>query len=756
MNINLQSSKAQDRTLNVWFQKLQNGEIKLPRFQRHQAWDKRRITSLLETITYNLPLGITLLLEVDEEKFISRYLETAPQTGVKVNEHLLDGQQRLTSLWRSMHNNYENETFFIYIPEFDHEDDGINNENMMTYCQGRWFNKNKKYPLWADSPSACFKKGLIPMNLLKPTDIRSEIDNWINDAVANLEPKDNQDSEFINKYKKFNEAKTKLDKTITQLREIINHYNLPFLALPSNTPKDIALRVFINMNTNTKPLSLYDVIVAEIESVKGVSLHDLQNSLNEKHPKIAGYFKLEQLILATSALLQDKVPNNSGMLEMSKELMVENWNYLEDGLNKMTDFLANEGVYSRQILPTNAVLAVVAALYKYIPESLDDRGKAEILLKKYIWSAFFTDRYENSAASRAFKDFVNLKNIILKSSKEDGSFYREDDVPALNRDLHAISDIDFLSKTGWPKGENIRARAIMCVASKLGSYDFSDGHKLTQDNLENRDYHHIFPKAILNELDINPNLALNCAIITSSTNKSLGAKAPLNYIKERYNIFDEETINVRLQSHLIPTRRLTEIEEYKDSDGNYLTKQFEMFIKERAALIKEAAEQLCMGKQITTASIFSKNTEISLERRELDEEVSKIELATRKLIVDRLPGIHHNGITYINNKIVESATNKYESFLRKNPGELKEDPVSLRMILNYLTLSEYKDIIIGKSNWSFFQDVFETHGNVLNRYTQLGTMRDKLRHDNVLTKVERLDGEASIDWFNKCLIEYIN
>ena len=135
MNVNLQSSKAQDRTLNVWFQKLQNGEIKLPRFQRYQAWDKRRITSLLETITYNLPLGITLLLEVDEEKFISRYLETAPQTGVKVNEHLLDGQQRLTSLWRSMHNNYENETFFIYIPEFDNEDDGINNEHMMTYCQ---------------------------------------------------------------------------------------------------------------------------------------------------------------------------------------------------------------------------------------------------------------------------------------------------------------------------------------------------------------------------------------------------------------------------------------------------------------------------------------------------------------------------------------------------------------------------------------------------------------------------------------------
>lgn len=40
MNIHQQSSKAQDRTLSVWFQKVQNGEIKLPRFQRHQAWDK--------------------------------------------------------------------------------------------------------------------------------------------------------------------------------------------------------------------------------------------------------------------------------------------------------------------------------------------------------------------------------------------------------------------------------------------------------------------------------------------------------------------------------------------------------------------------------------------------------------------------------------------------------------------------------------------------------------------------------------------
>jgi len=49
------------------------------------------------------------------------------------------------------------------------------------------------------------------------------------------------------------------------------------------------LQVFINMNTNSKPLSLYDIIVAEVESVVGTSLHDLQATLNEHCPNAGHY-----------------------------------------------------------------------------------------------------------------------------------------------------------------------------------------------------------------------------------------------------------------------------------------------------------------------------------------------------------------------------------------------------------------------------------------------------------------------------------
>ncbi len=58
------SSKAENRELKAWYNLVKEGNIKLPRFQRGAAWDKNRITSFLNTIVTNLPVGITLVLHV--------------------------------------------------------------------------------------------------------------------------------------------------------------------------------------------------------------------------------------------------------------------------------------------------------------------------------------------------------------------------------------------------------------------------------------------------------------------------------------------------------------------------------------------------------------------------------------------------------------------------------------------------------------------------------------------------------------------
>ena len=72
---------------------------------------------------------------------------------------------------------------------------------------------------------------------------------------------------------------------------------------------------------------------------------------------------LSDLVLTTSALLQGKMPNQRGAWDMDTKLMVEQWQTMERGLKRMAEFVRTEGIFDDRRLPTNAVLAPIAALY---------------------------------------------------------------------------------------------------------------------------------------------------------------------------------------------------------------------------------------------------------------------------------------------------------------------------------------------------------------------------------------------------------
>lgn len=605
MGIMQQSSKAQDRTLGTWYQHIKQGQIKLPRFQRFEAWDRGRITSFMNTIINNLPVGVTLALEVgNKEKFISRYIVTAePDTTNTVNQHLLDGQQRLTAFWRTMHNNYESETFFVYLPEFDKREVRYSDE-IEVYCQGRWHNKDgRKMPVWADDPVNSLYRGFIPINLLCPGDPTNQIDKWINESTSDLEPSDD-DSNFVAKYKLYVATRDKLKDEINSLRERVTHFNLPFLSLPNETPKDVALQVFINMNTNSKPLSLYDIIVAEVESVAGKSLHDLEKQLVGQCPRAIRFGDVRNLILSTSALLQDKTPNNKGMIEMDKQILLANWFKLESGLEKMAWLLDSQGVFDAARLPTNAVLAVIAALYDFIPEHGDFVAKSEKLLRAYLWSAFFTNRYENSAASRAFADYKGLKALLSKKDFSDDNW---DIVPIFNRDEYPLSNTDSLAEAGWPKSVGIEERGVLAVASYFGAYDFADNRQATFESIQHREYHHLFPDALLKEIEVKSLYAMNCSLITWKTNRVIGRKDPIEYLKERVELSDMDSVQTRLRTHLIPYDLLAKAHYSDMSDEDLksqLNKDFVEFRRSRAKLFEIALNKLCLGKQPTLDAIW--------------------------------------------------------------------------------------------------------------------------------------------------------
>ncbi|PVH24438.1 DUF262 domain-containing protein [Sphingobacterium corticibacter] len=610
--MSLPSSRANNRTLKEWFDKINSGEIRLPRFQRPEAWDKTRIRSLVNTVIHNLPLGITLILEVnrDNEPFVSRVLKTAPDIGNRVTEHLLDGQQRLTAFWRALHNNYEWETYLVYNSDWDvYKDETIDTGSYVEVrCQPRWMKKTSKRPVWVDSPKDTLLRGLVPLNLFSPIDNSSEIEHWIDLAVSHEKPTESEQDSFA-KLMAWTQRKEVVKNFIRDRKEIIRHYNLPYLALPLSTPKDTALQVFINMNTNSKPLSQYDIIRAEIEGVKGVSLDDYQKKLDIDYPNVKHYFDLPYLILATSALMQDKLPNQRGMWDMKKEKMIEDWEMMCKGLGQMADFLTQNGIYDQSRLPTNAVLAVISALYTMIPDSLDHRGRCEILLKKYLWSSFFTDRYENSAASNAFSDFRELKHIVLQEVKENGEAYSEIEVPIFNRNKYPLSSIDELLQVGWPKRESIRARGVMAVFLNLGARDFADGSRLDRQQLLDgkRHYHHVFPDHLLKDAEIESYLVLNCALIKDKTNLNISNKEPYRYLKERYQWTTEDYVDVRLRSHLIPIQELKNGGYENLSAEEKKTKlkiDFDAFLNKRAQYVYHAILQLVEGKDLIANEII--------------------------------------------------------------------------------------------------------------------------------------------------------
>ena len=253
--------EARNRTLPEWFMRVRTRQIMLPRFQRMESWGQKEITDLLEAVLRGLPVGSVLTLEVgDEMPFVSRPIAGAPTTGERVIELLLDGQQRLTALWRALHNNYEERTYYVRVPP-----DNSENE-LEVVSQSRWRKDGRRFPLWADNPAACWARRLVPIQLLRPDpDAEAEADGWVRQALNLPEDLRQAEPERILEY-------TALKEQLTQLRHKIADFNLPFLSLPVGTPKEVALNVFIKLNTNTVKLTTFDIIVAQTEEATGLSL----------------------------------------------------------------------------------------------------------------------------------------------------------------------------------------------------------------------------------------------------------------------------------------------------------------------------------------------------------------------------------------------------------------------------------------------------------------------------------------------------
>ncbi|MEP0068949.1 DUF262 domain-containing protein [Pyruvatibacter sp.] len=568
--------EARSKTIEQWFATIEQGQVKLPRFQRHEAWRPQQIAGLFGNIlrSPSLPLGVLLVLDVgDKEPFHSRALVGAPSPSTRPQMQLLDGQQRMTALWRALTNDYEDLKAFVRLIPQDEEQAELGSEEDYSHRPSveivkRWDRKGVTQPVWADDPVAAISRGLAPLSIFRP-------------GVAG----ETLFKEWRVQLRTGGVYTDEIGDFAGELRKRLQGYGLPFLSLPVGTSRETALEVFINMNTSASPLTDYDIVVAQFEEGAGESLHEKVEALLRSAPLAKNYGKTEDVLLSVGALLLEKPPLKKTYLEEDfASGLGEVWKKVETGVDRGFQFLAEEGLLNEKTVPSDVAVYLTCALWGVAADlKLDKEGNARSLIRKALWRACWTDRYGKTASTRAFADFRVLRAKLRGESQTEPELFDEK--------VYGLPAIEEVVLAGWPVRKERLPRAILATSLRRKAQDFADGTPINHANIRDRELDHLYSIKFLDveRSSAYANRAVNCALISSATNRNKSGEPPSIFITKRAEASNlgEEMVRWRLATHLVPYDAL-------------VADNYDEFLEARAELIIEDMKVLCNGGEPTS------------------------------------------------------------------------------------------------------------------------------------------------------------
>lgn len=110
--------------LSALFRKIQNGELKIPAFQRGFVWREKDILKLMESIYLGYPVGSLLFWKTESGKLkeidnLASGFPSAENTTSNDVSYVLDGMQRLSSLYGAFHSSEYKDDKFKIAYDFD-------------------------------------------------------------------------------------------------------------------------------------------------------------------------------------------------------------------------------------------------------------------------------------------------------------------------------------------------------------------------------------------------------------------------------------------------------------------------------------------------------------------------------------------------------------------------------------------------------------------------------------------------------------
>ena len=348
--------KSHDTSLKVLMQQVASGAAQLPDFQRGWVWDDGRIRALIYSVIRNFPVGAAMFLEYGNPEIQFRYqpIEGAPASAVseKPSMLILDGQQRLTSLYNAMYAAHPVKTqtekkqpieryYYLDIEKaLDPSSDADEIVRSIPATKLVTSNFGRTVELDVTTQEKEFEHKLFPLNIILDY-VKGQ--DWQNKYYAyhHFQP------EVIAEFTQFS----------TQFVMRTIEYAMPVITLEKDTPKEAVCQVFENVNTGGVSLTVFELVTAVF------AMHDfpLRKDWEERQKR---YFSDEILSVLTATdfltALTLLASYSGGRTVSCKKKDVLNLTFedyqtyadaLCDGFVLARNFLKEERIFSRKDLP---------------------------------------------------------------------------------------------------------------------------------------------------------------------------------------------------------------------------------------------------------------------------------------------------------------------------------------------------------------------------------------------------------------------
>lgn len=540
--------KSNDRKITDLMATIHSGKTQLPDFQRGWVWDDNRIRALIASITNGYPVGAAMFLEYGNEniRFKYRTIEGSPAKDFVPDELILDGQQRLTSIYSSLFSEAAVNTKtdkgleikrFYYIDMERAIDSTVDRvEAILSVPENKTITSDfgRRIELDLSTSDLEYEQKMFPLNcILDP----SKYNKWQMGFMQHH----NYDPAASMMYTQF----------LTQVIVPMGQYTIPVITLDKDTPKEAVCQVFENVNTGGVSLTVFELITA----IFAMDDFELRKDWEERRKK---YFSGDLLsvtsatdfltactLLSTYKRGRTVSCKKKDVLNLTLNEYEQYADALSEGFVEAEKILQEERIFSSKDLPYTTQLVPMAVLCTL----LADHNRIKVTsvkdkIKQWYWNGVFGEMYGGANETRYVYDVVGVMawlddpTAIPKTIQE--AYFNPGRLLSLQSRLSAAY------------------KGIMALVLKNHCKDFISGREMdfAVYKAENIDIHHIFPRAHCESKGYSKdkwNSVVNKTPITYSTNREIGGVAPSKYLAkiEEKGQVQSEVLNGYLQTHYI-------------------------------------------------------------------------------------------------------------------------------------------------------------------------------------------------------------